>query len=142
MNSGSDFLIELNGVYSYWYDVVLYDLGYYTTQDEIAENTQYYVLAGDSYPTPSYSAPRFYVSMYPFIMDLRTGDGVVNYYSAKLANPKAVLFTIPCFHTSMWNNDDYYKKVASLLAISDNKLPINSGTSSSVTASPKQVSCY
>ncbi|MDY3203321.1 MAG: choice-of-anchor X domain-containing protein, partial [Methanocorpusculum sp.] len=140
MKPGHEFLKKLNSRTSddgnsYWYDVYLYNYGL-GKQDEIAENTQYYVLAAAYIPTGHELIPipqmRMLVENGVGTDSYRGyGDGVVPYYSAMIANPKAIMEDMHYNHLQMWNKDDYYKKVASLLAIPDDELLINSGTAPS-----------
>ena len=137
MNPGNDFLIDLNGGNSYWYDVCLYEAGLNERQDKIAKYTQYYVLAGAYQPTPSCIPP--ISKMGALIGKLGAtglggttiGDLVVPYYSAMIANPNVPTYLMHHNHLQMWNNNDYYSMVASLLAIPDDDLPINFKTTSS-----------
>jgi PKD repeat protein/type II secretory pathway component GspD/PulD (secretin) len=137
MNPGNDFLIDLNGGNSYWYDVCLYEAGLNERQDKIAKYTQYYVLAGAYQPTPSCIPP--ISKMGALIGKLGAtglggttiGDLVVPYYSAMIANPNVPTYLMHHNHLQMWNNNDYYSMVASLLAIPDDDLPIYFKTTSS-----------
>jgi pimeloyl-ACP methyl ester carboxylesterase len=135
MKPGHDFLRMLNSKNSadgnsHWYDVYLYNHGL-GKQDEIAENTQYYVLAGAHTLTVRESMPLLKQIALPwdeqFDSKQELGDGVVPYYSAMIANPRAVTVDMHHMHTQMWEKSVYYNKVSELLDESDERVTTTSG---------------
>ena len=131
MNPGHKFLEDLNGGNSHWYDVYLYKYGL-GKQDEIAENTQYYVLAGAHTLTDHEVMPLskgiMLIGNINSWIDLYRGFGdlVVPYYSAMIANPKAVTIDMHYKHSEMWDKRDYYDRVVKILTEPNKQVLISS----------------
>ncbi|NLZ29765.1 MAG: PKD domain-containing protein, partial [Methanomicrobiales archaeon] len=131
MRPGKDFLKELNGGNSHWYDVYLYKYGL-GKQDEIAENTQYYVLAGAYHLTdyelmPLHKVGELLKKGVLFDRYRGFGDFIVPYYSAMIANPKATIYDMHYKHGEMWDKRDYYDKVVEILTKPDGDTTLYSG---------------